>query len=339
MVVYVVVQITLAVGGAGAYAVVFGQLASSAVVFTVSAAGARWRPHLMLDRSVIRDERRFGGGTLANTVGTFIVKNADNWVVSRTSSASLLGVYYVAYVLPNILRQRLTWMATDVLMPVFARLVADLERSRRAYREALGLHVFIGFPAMAGISALAPRIVAVCFGPKWTAVAAPLRLLALAALVEFVTQAATTVFIAHGIPGRNAVIKVYALVVLLAGLAITYRHGLVPVAGAVVVASTVGAVVSQVLICRLLKLRIRELAVAIAPVALATAIMVGVIVLGDRVLRSWPDAPALAVLILIGGAGYLASGRLLAPATSTALLREALAIVIPGRRQRDKARS
>ena len=81
------------------------------------------------------------------------------------------------------------------------------------------------------------------------------------------------------------------------------------------------------------------MAVSILPVALATAIMVGVILLVDRTLGSWPDVPALAVLIAIGGVSYLASGRLLAPATSRALLREALAIVIPRRRQRVKARS
>lgn len=337
MVVYVAVQIVLALDGAGAKSIVVGQLASAVVSFGISAALAAWRPRLAFDASVARAEARFSGGTLANTLTTYLIKNADNWAVSRSYSAGLLGIYYVAYVLPNILRQRLTWMATDILMPIFARLVGDQPRSRRAYRDALGIHAFIGFPIMAGIAALAPRIVAVFFGSRWAAAAPPLRLLALAAMVEFVTQAATTVFIARGVPGRNAVIKLYSLAVLLAGLTIFHRHGLVAVAACVLAASTTGAVVSQAMVGRLLRFGIRDTAAALLPVAAATATMTAGVVLLDRAISGWPAALALFVLVPVGAALYLLTVRLIAPTASRALLRETLAIALP--RRHAKARS
>ena len=339
MIVYIVVQIALALAGAGAVSIVLGQLSSSLVILALTSLFSQWRPRLVFDATVARSEARFSGGTLANTTVTYTVKNADNWVVSRTSSAAMLGVYYVAYVLPNILRQRLTWMATDVLLPVFARFVADPVRSRRAYRDALGIHAFVGFPAMTGIAVLASRIVAVFFGEKWAAAAGPLRLLAIAALVEFVTQAATTVFIAHGVPGRNAVIKLWSLAVLLVGLALFGRSGLDAVAGCVVAASTTAAVVSQVLIRRLLHFGARDLINALWVATVATMVMAVVLEVLDRLLGTWPDAAALAMLVPIGGAAYIGAARLIAPAASQRLLMETLAIVNrPRGRHRASAR-
>lgn len=78
--------------------------------------------------SSIRSDLRFNGGFFATSTASFVSKNVDYWAVSFTLGAAELGTYYVAFVLPNILRQRMTWLASDILFPVMARARHDHDR-------------------------------------------------------------------------------------------------------------------------------------------------------------------------------------------------------------------
>ena len=60
------------------------------------------------------------------------------------------------------------------------------------------LLAWLGFPAMIGLAVLAEPLVRVFFGPQWDAAVAPLRWLALVALLEFVTFGPPMVAAAHG---------------------------------------------------------------------------------------------------------------------------------------------
>lgn len=330
--VYTTAQIGLALAGAGAYAVVVGQLLSLVTMFGAFLVATRWRPALVFRREHIREDLRFGSGVFAALGLTFLNKNLDYWLISRTLGASSLGVYYIAYVLPNILRQRLTWISTGVLYPVFAKISDDVERSRVAYVRSLELHALAGFPSMTGIAVLAGPLVHTFFGGRFAGAEAPLQLLALAALFEFATQAATTVFLARGRPSRNVAIEVVRLLALVAGLAWAATVGdLQAVALAVLGATATAAVAAQIIVCRHLRLAPRRLAAAVAPLA-ATTVVMALTVLGVATsVDGLPPAAQLAVLLPTGVAVFLAAGLVLFRRDSTRLLREVRVLVVPSR--------
>src|SRR4029450_4146754 len=109
-----------------------------------------------------------------------------------------LGAYYVAYVLPQILRLRFTWAAGAVMYPMLVRSQSDQERTREVYYRTHLLLAWIGFPAMVGLAVVAEPVVRVFFGPQWTGAVAPLRWLALVALLEFITFGPGMVVTARG---------------------------------------------------------------------------------------------------------------------------------------------
>jgi O-antigen/teichoic acid export membrane protein len=328
------VQLPLAVLGSGKWVLVAGQLVSAAVVLVGAVLGARWRPSMTVQLSLIRDDLVFARGFTANMLLSYLGKNADYWAVSWFGGARALGVYYVAYVLPNIIRQRLTWAATDVLLPVFARL-SERDDRREAYLRSLRLHVFVGFPAMAGLALVATPLIDTFFGHRWDAAAGPLRLLALAALAEFPTQAATTVFLAAGKPRRNAELQAARLVVLAVGLAVAIRiETLMSVAVVVLVATWAAGVLAQHYVARELGVSLGDVARVLLASAVPTLVMSGAVLLVARLTGSLRPWAQLALLGATGAAIYPVTGLLVLPVETKRALDEVGRLVGLGRRSR-----
>lgn len=309
-VVYAVLQVAFAMGGLGAASMLTAHVISSATAFGLYVLALRWKPSRRFDRRVFIGEAGFHLGVFANVSLAWLAKNADYWVVAHVFGAEQLGLYYVAYVIPNVLRQRITWSVGAVLLPVMARIRDDTARARSAYLRSLRLVTLVGLPAMSGLALVATLVVDLVFGGSWADSAGVLRVLALTALVELSTQVAATMFIADGRPGTSAVIEASRLAALVIGLAIAARReSLIGVALAVLAAAFVAAVFAQVRIGRRLELSPRDLASCIAPALMSTGVMVAVVLAVDT-STSLPQGVALVVLPAVGAATFLGAGLL-----------------------------
>src|SRR4029450_6847202 len=134
-VIYVLVQVALAAVGVGAWAIIVGMVVLSYSQFSGMCVAARWRPHLVFRRSLVGQDLGFAGGLLVNHGLTHGVRNADYVVVGNLLGAAALGAYYVAYVLPQILRLRFTWAAGAVLYPMLVRSSPNRDRPGRSTTE------------------------------------------------------------------------------------------------------------------------------------------------------------------------------------------------------------
>lgn len=332
-----VTQVSLAVAGFGAWSMIGGQAAGAAVLLPALLVAARWRPSRCFSLGVLRSDARFSGGMLTTTLFAYLGKNVDYWVVAHVLGARALGIYYMAYVLPTILRQRVTWIGKDVLVPVFARLRGDVERTRRAYLETLRLHALVGLPTMVGLALTADDVIAVFFGSQWADAAAPLSILALAALFEFLKQPATTVFVAHGKPGRVAVVEAVRLCVMVAGLAGAAARGgtLMSFSLAVLGASAASAAAAHVLVRAHVDVDAPQVARSLWPVAVPTASM-ALAVLTAQVVTSVPDgAVALLLLVPLGAATFAVVALAAFPRATVESAREGAALL--GLRRRGPA--
>jgi len=327
MAAYVMTQVSLAFLGFGAWSVIIGQIVNAALLLMGFMIGARWRPRFVFSPSVLRRVVGFSASILASTMLTHVLKNADYWVVGRRGGAAVLGFYFVSYVLPNIIRLRISTMALDVLLPVFAGVRHDPGRLRRAFLNSLRLQVFIGCPALVGIAVLARPIVLTFFGPQWRDAVLPMQILSVAAIVDVVMQPVVTVFISAGVPGRSVrvvAVRLAAFVALLATLA--RGDGLGPVAVAVLIASFVGAFVGYALVRRFVELAAADVIRAVGPAVVCSTAMAGVLAVADQLVRL-PPPMALAVLVPLGVAVYLGTGFAIFRGATTEAVSEARAIV------------
>jgi PST family polysaccharide transporter len=333
-VVYAVVQVALAVAGAGAWAVIVGMVAQSSVQFARMCVAARWRPSLVLRRKLVGQDFRFAGGLLVDNGLMYGVRNADYVVVGNLLGAATLGAYYVAYVLPQILRLRVTWVAGAVMYPILVRSQSDPRRTREVYYHTHLLLAWIGFPSMVGLAVLAEPIVRLFFGPQWDAAVTPLRWLAFVALLEFLTFGPAMVSTAQGRVRPVLVTNTVRLCLLVVGVVVAgaYFRTAGAVAAAVFVATLIWAVQQQLTLARPLGLEFAPLLKGLATFAGLSGVMGGVVLVLLHELDPWSPLVQLVGCVAAGAAVYLGLGRLLFPRITSPLFRAVLLIVRSGGR-------
>lgn len=233
---YVVVALALAVTTElGAWVIVLGRIAATTTQLVAQMIGARMSVTATFDRDVFVADLGFSGGFFVNILSIYGAKNVDYWVVSRQFGPTTLGIYYIAYVLPNVLRARLTELANELMTPVFARRSTDATGLRDTYHDLVSLMFLAASPVLVGIALLSTPVIELFFGDQWADAAGPMSLLALTAAIEIINQIANTMLIALRRPGVASVLNIMRFVVLGVGAVIgaVRYESLMVVAGAV----------------------------------------------------------------------------------------------------------
>lgn len=274
---YVFVEVALALAGFGAISVVIGQLVMALVNLLGWAGAARVRPRMSFSLAVARETRGFAGAWSGLQAASFVGKNADYWAVSRVLGPEQLGVYYVAFVLPALIRQRLNYVVQSVLFPVFSRLDGDLAKTADAYWRVVRLQLSVAVPALLGLALLSQPLVAVLFGTQWQDAAPAITILSLAALVTTCGQTLAGLALAQGAMRRNLEVQLVnaVLVVLAVVMALFVAPSVTSVAGGVLVASIATLAWQQ---CRLgpaLGLSARPLVTDLLRLSPPAAVMIG----------------------------------------------------------------
>jgi len=340
MIVYVVVQVSLAFVGFGAWAVVIGQLSMAAVTCFGAAAAAAWHPSWRFSMGILRGETGYAGSFLLNRGLSFLVKNVDYWIVGATLGAAALGNYYIAFVLPGVLRLRASQVAETVLLPVFSRRWADSARVRSAYVQVARLQLGVGVPAMVSISLLADPIVHVAFGRTWGLAASPLQWLALAALLDFAMVGGTAAALANGRFRGVRVALTMRLAVIVPGVwvaSLAWRS-LEAVSLVILAATFVGVVTHQVCVARPLGLGLRLLRRDAIAIGVASATLAATVIVCARILGDPSDVARLLVCLPAGMLAYLAAGLLLFPSTFTPMLQSLGSTVLARQTRRSPER-
>jgi O-antigen/teichoic acid export membrane protein len=174
------VGIALAALGFGAWSLVGGHLAQTALK---TAALLALRPHPMRplwDRRACSELLYFGGGFTAARVGNYLGSYGDNFVIGRWLGAVALGVYGRAYQLVAGPAALFGTVLDRVLFPAMARVQARPDQLATAYRRGVALIALVTLPASAVLVVLAPELIHVVLGldPEWDAAVVPFQVLA-----------------------------------------------------------------------------------------------------------------------------------------------------------------
>lgn len=320
-VIYLAAATGMAISGLGAYSLVIGQVIKTVVTLGYFTAVSPYRPRLTFSKVEAKADLRFNVATLGSQTLGYLGKNVDYWIVSNRLGPDVLGVYYVAFVIPNLIRQRITHVAREVLFPIVARLRDDQAQAGRAMMRTITFASAVTMPLMIGLALTADIAVEIAFGDRWEAAVAPLRVLALAAAVLAVWVPASSVAEAYDRPQANYLPASTSLLVLAGGasLAIGLGYGITGVAWASFAAAATQSLLIGRLVRRFVGLPIRRQLGALVPVIGASAVM-ALAVYGLRELLP-PVFPILEALIVVpvGVAIYVLSLRQIDRSTFQAL--------------------
>jgi len=321
-----VVSIVLAATGAGAWSLVIGQLAG-----TLARSIALWivhpfRPLWTISRRHLAPMMRFGLGITAVGVLGQGAKNFDYVVIGAKLGAAALGVYYLAFRLPELVIVSGFRVANDVLFPYYARLregtaVAGSDDLRRGYLKTLRVGSTVAWPAAMGMAALAVPLVLTLYGERWRAAADPLAFVAIWAGLASLAGMPGAVLKALGRSWLLTATGLMQIAILFPAIWFSAPYGITAVAAAQVGEKTVSLALLGLVIGRIIGVPWYAAFTTGAPTLAVSAAIGALLYALSTVL---PPAVALAIGIPSGAVLYLAALRRVMPDSFRMLARPLL---------------
>lgn len=219
------IGIGMALAGFGYWALV-GSAVSLPIATTVCLWRASgWIPGRPRRRIGLRSLMRFGGTLTAITVLMYIAYNSEKVLLGRFWGAAVLGVYGRAYYLISIPTDNLNAAIGDVAFSALSRLQHDAAAFRAYFLKGYSLVLTLTIPISAAIALFAPDLIAIILGPKWSAAAPILRLLAPTILVFALINPIGWLMFSLGMVGRSLKASLVFAPLVIASYAVGLPYG------------------------------------------------------------------------------------------------------------------
>lgn len=313
-VLYAVVSIALAAGGAGVWSLVGGQVASvlGGTVLMLAYARPFWVAPAW-DVSAAARVLAQGRGFLAQGGLYFLQQNTDYVVVGRLLDARQLGFYYTSYRLAEIPVLGIAEPVAAVTFPAFASMRARGEDVGRAFRSVLRLIALVACPVGLLLSAAADPFTRVVLGERWLPMAAVLAILGIWSAVRPVGYTIGWLLNAVGASGLVARVSGVLLVPLAVSLYVAAAlSGIVAVACVVLAYAVISSLTLAWFAASRGGVRLREQWRAIRPIVIACPVAW----VAARAVADASVGPALSSLVLsltAGSAAYLLTVHIVEP--------------------------
>lgn len=194
--------IGLALGGYGAWALVWQSVAQAAVKSGWLWCTGGWWPCMCFSRRSLRGMLRVGVGVFFSCLLNVGSLNAYTFVIGILYPMSTLGVYTQADKWSKMGYASLSQIFNTTFIPLMARFQDDVERYRRAVGKANRLCAFLACPVTAGLIVMAAPLFHLLFGTKWDAAIPLFQILTARGLLIVLISQANTYLLALGRAGR-----------------------------------------------------------------------------------------------------------------------------------------
>ncbi|MCB2156934.1 lipopolysaccharide biosynthesis protein [bacterium] len=275
----VAVGITLALLGAGYWALILAAPAGSILMIVPAWRKTRWLPSFTFRTKRTRELLLFGGATTLFAFLWFGARQGDNVMIGKAWGEADLGFYVKAYGLLMLPIMTITQPFSSAILPTLSRLQDSPSEFERVFHRATGLIVFLAMPVAVFSILCADVAIRVLYGPDWGPSVPLFRALAFSAPIQPVLACLGWLFVAKGNVWRQVGVGIANLIVLLAAFWFGLPHGPIGVAIAYSIAMVGVLFLPNVIYaCRVAR-------VPVAPMAL-------------HYLRTLPQATAMAAMLL-----------------------------------------
>lgn len=174
-----IVGVTLAYNGFSYWSLATQSLVYITILTTYVWLICPWRPTLKWSFHPIREMLGFSSKLLFTNIFTHINNNLFSVVLGRFYGEKEVGQFNQANSWNYRGHSLISGMVGGVAQPVFAQINNEPERQVRAFRKMLRFTAFVSFPAMLGLSLVAPELITIAITDKWLASARILQILAI----------------------------------------------------------------------------------------------------------------------------------------------------------------
>ena len=160
-------------------------LASQTITFNLSISIlswilSGWRPSLDVSMKPIREMFAFSSKMLITNIVGHINNNIFSLVLGKLYTKNEVGTYTQANKWNTMGASTITGMVQGVAQPTFVQVGNDPDHLRKAFSKMLRFTCFVSFPAMFGLSLVAPEFIVILIKEKWLPSAHLMQLLCIA---------------------------------------------------------------------------------------------------------------------------------------------------------------
>lgn len=174
-----IISISLAIAGFGVWALVAGQIIGTSVSALLLWVLLPWRPKFSWNPTIGKGLFMYGFSIMGNNILTVWEQNFDYFIIGRIYNPTALGVYTLAYRLPQALVLSILWTMTSVLFPAFSSLQDQKDALKKSFLSVLRYVELLVTPLCLGMFIAADPLIRVLFGEQWVDAINILRVLSL----------------------------------------------------------------------------------------------------------------------------------------------------------------
>lgn len=236
-----IIALIMAFRGFGAWAIVIQMLVKSFVTSLLLWIFNNWRPVFVFSLSALKQLFSYGSNLLAAGLINTVFRNLYFNIIGKLFPVTSLGYYTRAVQLHDFPVTTIGQIFNRVVFPVFSKIEYDDERLKNAIRKTLRTMVFVTFPVLIGLIAVADELIEVVLTEKWLPASGYFKLLCLAGLFYPFQVLNNEVLKTKGKSNLVLRLEIIAKIVLIINIVITWRWGI-----AIII---VGQMVSMFLAC------------------------------------------------------------------------------------------
>ena len=162
-----VAGIWMAHAGYGVWSIVVQQLCNLGLITTFLWIFSKWKPTWHYSWKSFRELFGFGSKLMASGLLDTAYRNIYLIVIGKIFSASDLGYFTRGQQFSDLISSNITGIMQRVTYPVMCTIQNDDTRLRDAYRKILRITVFVVFPLLAGLGAIAEPLILTLLTEKW----------------------------------------------------------------------------------------------------------------------------------------------------------------------------
>ncbi|MBU3091653.1 lipopolysaccharide biosynthesis protein [Clostridium sp. CF011] len=162
-----IIAIIFAYMGFGVWSLVIKTLSMQLIQSFLLCIYNSWIPSLVFSVESFKRLFGFGWKLLASGLIDTLYNNLYFLIIGKSFSAVELGYYTNAQKLRDTASQSITSSVQKVSYPVLSSIKENEDKLRDAYKKIIKTSVFITFPLMIGLAAVASPLIRLIFGQKW----------------------------------------------------------------------------------------------------------------------------------------------------------------------------
>jgi O-antigen/teichoic acid export membrane protein len=273
------ISIALALAGFGAWSLAIGHIIGALVSMIAYWMIIPWRPKFEFATKWVRSIVSYGGGIVATNLLSYILVNIDYLFVGYFLGAIALGVYTIAFKIPDLLIVQFCSLVGKVIFPVYAKMKQDADSLKKAFLKTMNYVAIITVPIGLGLMLIAKPFVLAIFTEKWIDAVPVMRAISLYALFLSLAYNASHAYKAQGAISVLTSVSIFRALILLPGLwwASAKVGSIEAVGWAHAVIAFIGGCINLVVAGRVMNTSIREIVASLRPSIIAGCFMSAVV--------------------------------------------------------------